>query len=193
MLSGGGRVDGRSHRPAAASRIRARADFYIATRPDRTSAFSTPIRLRELSTPQWDISGQWSADGFSYYYQPALKGAIYRADRIRPLCRLDGRPEVGRRFRTVCRRDPGDAGVVAGSLYALKIPVTIPGVIGDLELHPGFFIQFAVGTVDANGHFSAPVDVPAVTALRGLRVHFQSAGQAGSRTYLSSRVTATVQ
>jgi len=169
------------------------ADFYIATRPTRSSAFSTPVRLPELSTPQWDISGQWSADGFSYYYQPALSGTIYRADRIRPLCWLDGAPEVGGRFRTVCRRDPGDVGVVAGSLYALNTPVAIPGVVGDLELHPGFFIQFAVDVLDANGRFSAPVDVPAVTALRGLRVHFQSAGQAGGRTYLSSRVTATVQ
>lgn len=176
------------------------SDLYIATRIDRNAKFSTPQELKELNTIGWEHNGQWSADGFSYYFTQNASNNVWRADRILPRCLLDGVQAFGPGVWTIhvgqtlivhCRRDPNDIGIIVASLSSIP-PIGLPGVQGLLEINPGMLIMPPkIGFVRNNGCYSIALPVPNIKALNGVRLHFQCGVQdQGSppQLYLSNRM-----
>ena len=175
------------------------SDLYIATRPDRVSQFTNVQELVELNTIGWEHNGQWSADGFSYYYTQNGNNMIWRADRILPLCIVDGTQPFGPGVQSInlgqtmtvsCRRDPGDVGVIVGALSSIP-PTPLPGIQGNLELNLGtMFIPPMINFVRHMGRYSLPFAIPNDKRLSGLRLHFQVAAQdqgVPPLVYLSNR------
>jgi len=180
------------------------SDFYIATRPDRNSQFTNVQEAKELNTTLWDHNGQWSADGFSFYFGYNQSYMVYRADRILPLCIVDGAQpylpgvnliKIGQSFFVSCRRDPGDIGIIVGSAGNIP-PISLPGIQGQLELNLGLmFLPPMIGFVSKMGRFSVPLAVPNEPRLNGLRLHFQAAAQdqtSPPQAYISNRVELVV-
>jgi len=180
------------------------SDYYIATRPDRNSKFTNIQEAKELNSTLWDHNGQWSADGFSFYFVYNQSYLIYRADRILPLCIVDGAQpylpgvllvKIGQSFFVSCRRDPGDIGIIVGSAGSTP-PIPLPGIQGQLELNLSLmFMPPFIGYVAKMGRYTIPLQVPNDPRLNGLRLHFQAAAQdQGSppQAYLSNRVEVVV-
>ena len=151
-------------------------DFYHATRTSRTGKFRAPVLLPELNTYMNSSQGHWTRDGFSFYHGIKEMGDIYRADLILPICIPSGQPTRGQPFDVACRRDPGDVGVVVGSLKTIP-QLAIPGAQGRLEIDPVWIVWQATGPVGCMGRFTTRVPVPNVGALKGVKVYWQAGAQ----------------
>ncbi|MBN2489660.1 MAG: PD40 domain-containing protein [Planctomycetes bacterium] len=178
------------------------SNLFLATRPDPLSTVWTTVgELTELNGPSWSHNGQWDADGFSYFYAKDSTNMIWQADRILPLCLVDGVAyfgpgrylmQLGGKFTVSCRRDPGDVGVLVGSLGAVA-PTPLPGIQGMLEVNVGLlFAPPFIGMISSlDGRHSVPFAVPNLPVLHGVSLHFQSAAQdqqSPPKAYLSNRV-----
>jgi len=168
-------------------------DLYYASRVSRSAKFSTPVFLSELGTYANEEHGQWTSDGFSFYYSVWELGDIFRADRIQPICIPTGQPVRGQLFEIACRRDPGDTAVVLGSLLPMS-PVRIPGTQGYLAIHPSFIVWQASGIVGNTGRFTTRVPIPDAPVLKGLKIHWQTGAQdPWYKIFISSVVITTIQ
>jgi hypothetical protein len=175
------------------------SDHYICTRPDVNSKFGTSRELKEINTTAWDHNGQQTVDGFSFYYcyndpkrTPSLT-RVYRADRILPVVWApNGAPVRGQPFQIYVRRDAGNVGVLAGSLYKGK-PITIPGITGTLDVNLSSLFWLSIAGMDAEGKMTVKLGVPNAPALKGFTIYFQGAGQDKTGTYLSPLFTTVIQ
>jgi len=168
-------------------------DLWIAARANRSVPFGKPTWVKELATSERDCAGQWTSDTFSYYFSRTTSQAIYRADRILPLCIPTGLPTRGQPFDIACRRDPGDVGMVIGSLWTMP-PLRISGVQGFLNIHPAGIVWQAVGKVGNMGRFTTRLPIPNVATLKGVPIHWQVAAQDPvSKVYISPLVTTVIQ
>ena len=158
----------------------------------------------ELNTTGWEHNGQWGGDGFSFYFTPQSLNQLWVADRILPLCIVDGAQpyqpgvmliKIGQTFHVSCRRDPGDVGIIVGALLSTP-PLTLPGIQGQLELNLGaVFMPWRIGFISNMGRFTIPLWVPNDPRLDGVRVHFQTAAQDQAnppQVYLSNRMEVMV-
>jgi hypothetical protein len=177
------------------------SDFFKTTRPDVNSPFSTKfVEMKEINSTLWDHNGCQTFDGFSFYYTRNQENKIYRADRIlcvvSPLASMQN-PVRGKLFPVYVRRDPGDStGVIAGALYLLPGPVSIPGVQGQLMLNlgGGSLVWLHVGLLSTQGTSTTQIPVPDHPALAGVKVHFQGGVQdKGNKISISPLRTVTVQ
>lgn len=164
-------------------------DLWFATRKSRNAKFGVPVPLSSLNSIHNEQMGDQSSDGFSFYF---ISDDTYRADRVLPVCIPIGQPTRGKPFDIACRRDPGDTGIVIGSLW--KIPlIKIPGAQGMVNINPSGIIWQAVGAVGNMGRFTTRLPTPNIAALRGIPLHWQAAAQAPPKIYISPLVTTVIQ
>lgn len=173
------------------------ADYYMCTRPDRTSPFdpNTVAEVTELNTTGWDHNGQWSTDGFSFYFTQNANNEIWRADRILPMNPIDGaigsagglvNVQLGATVTIGCRRDPGDIGVILVGRNRTP-PIPLPGVTGQgLEINLGTLIfPPQIGPIGNNGRYNLfPIPIPNNNSLIGFQFHTQVGAQAGTSAYI---------
>jgi WD40 repeat protein len=166
-------------------------DYWMATRNDRNSPFASEVPVTELNTQKIDAHGCITADGFSFYF--CRKCLVYHADRILPICIPTGQPTRGQVFEVACRRDPGDVGVIVGSIMKMS-PTIIPGAQGALSVHPSFIVWQVTGLVGNMGRFTTRIPIPGVAVLKGLDIHWQAGAQdPAKKVFISPLVTTTIQ
>lgn len=190
----------------SSTRVGTGSDLYLATRTGIGTTFSVPVPVTELnSIGGWDHNGQWSGDGFSYYYTQNSTNDIWRADRILPMCLLSGGAYVlspgvtgingGDTLIVSCRRDPGDVGIILGALAKIP-PMKLAGIQGMLNLNLGTTIMPPwIGPINNHGRWSLILPVPKDKRLHGTTVYFQCAAQdqaSPAGIYLSSAETVSI-
>ncbi|MBK8979222.1 MAG: PD40 domain-containing protein [Planctomycetes bacterium] len=173
-----------------------RSDLWITTRPDRGALFATPRPLSELNSSDNEGNGQWTADGFQFYF--SRSSGIHRADRVLPGTYPVGgvMPREAAQLHVQVRYDASSAGrlgAVVGARFRSPNPSAIPGIVGLFELDLGSLFWGQAGVLDADGQF-ATTPLGLFPGAMGIQLWYQGlVDLGGADLYLSPITQVTIQ